>query len=480
MIKFHCSNCNQKIGLADDYAGKMVRCAKCSQPTRVPKVSEEASQEKSAHIRFHCPKCNQKLKVPQGYAGKQVKCAKCGQPARVPELSKEPSQEKSAHISFHCPKCNQKLKVPRAYAGKRVKCTKCSYVVEVPGPGQEAAQKQLVTDKIGDDKRLEKDIGGGEMFGGDISADELLAAEAGAPAAAGELRFKPLAPEPAESQSQVFATGMQSTSYSGDEGDGGGFAKSAGRIPLALLTSLACSVVGAIVWTWVSSLFGVMWFGFVDILVIPVIAVAGFGLGLFLDSRNVGLGLLAALIGLTGGISGKVFIAKWVIMPEMEKMFTEGFFQNPIYGRAIPEDFDIRKGLSSDEQSEQLLANLVKSKNSMFLLASMQLVDEGEFEEAFALQVASANVSGGAAIESTEEIKAAHAKVQKLLDGLSADEKKKIAREQFSKLVERAFKMFMESGFGLALVFIGTFSLWDLLWFPMGLWSAYKIGAGRE
>ncbi len=37
MIKFHCPSCSQKLGVPDDYAGKRIRCSKCSQPTLVPR-----------------------------------------------------------------------------------------------------------------------------------------------------------------------------------------------------------------------------------------------------------------------------------------------------------------------------------------------------------------------------------------------------------------------------------------------------------
>jgi len=37
MIKFHCSNCKQKLGVSDEYAGRRVRCNKCNQPSVVPK-----------------------------------------------------------------------------------------------------------------------------------------------------------------------------------------------------------------------------------------------------------------------------------------------------------------------------------------------------------------------------------------------------------------------------------------------------------
>ena len=36
MIKFRCPNCEKKLGVPDEYAGRRVRCNQCSQPCRVP------------------------------------------------------------------------------------------------------------------------------------------------------------------------------------------------------------------------------------------------------------------------------------------------------------------------------------------------------------------------------------------------------------------------------------------------------------
>ncbi len=36
MIKFRCQHCQQKLGVPDEYAGRRVRCNKCSQPSTVP------------------------------------------------------------------------------------------------------------------------------------------------------------------------------------------------------------------------------------------------------------------------------------------------------------------------------------------------------------------------------------------------------------------------------------------------------------
>ncbi len=50
MIKFRCSNCGQKLGVPDKYAGRRVRCNKCNEPALVPRsvVAVESPSVKTA------------------------------------------------------------------------------------------------------------------------------------------------------------------------------------------------------------------------------------------------------------------------------------------------------------------------------------------------------------------------------------------------------------------------------------------------
>jgi DNA-directed RNA polymerase subunit RPC12/RpoP len=38
MIKFHCSSCQKKLGVSDEYAGRRVRCPKCEETSIVPQM----------------------------------------------------------------------------------------------------------------------------------------------------------------------------------------------------------------------------------------------------------------------------------------------------------------------------------------------------------------------------------------------------------------------------------------------------------
>jgi len=72
-----------------------VRCPKCEAPTRVPEPTKKVDAQKQNLIKFHCPKCNQKIGVAPDYAGKRVKCAKCENPLRVPQ---SPSQAERPRV----------------------------------------------------------------------------------------------------------------------------------------------------------------------------------------------------------------------------------------------------------------------------------------------------------------------------------------------------------------------------------------------
>jgi hypothetical protein len=41
-------------------------------------------------------------------------------------------------------------------------------------------------------------------------------------------------------------------------------------------------------------------------------------------------------------------------------------------------------------------------------------------------------------------------------------------------------KTLAETKIGFFFAFLGSFSFLDLLFFPMGMWSAYKISSGRQ
>jgi len=64
MIKFYCPSCNQKLGVPDEYAGKRIRCGKCSQPAVVPKPADKpAPQPIQTHSNKPQPKNDSNLQI---------------------------------------------------------------------------------------------------------------------------------------------------------------------------------------------------------------------------------------------------------------------------------------------------------------------------------------------------------------------------------------------------------------------------------
>jgi DNA-directed RNA polymerase subunit RPC12/RpoP len=99
MIKFACTNCGHKMAALEKYAGKRVRCQKCKQPTLIPQISQTTDTKKEEQkniVKFRCPNCNQKIGVKAEYAGRKVRCAKCRTPIRIPSPTapKAPPTEK--------------------------------------------------------------------------------------------------------------------------------------------------------------------------------------------------------------------------------------------------------------------------------------------------------------------------------------------------------------------------------------------------
>lgn len=133
-------------------------------------------------IRFTCSSCGREIGAPERYAGKRVRCPKCKAPTRVAGSDTRTSTDRPVLIKFRCPNCNQKIAVSLDYAGKRVRCAKCRNPLRVPdAPGKSdsrAVKDETEVLKAGHEQRSET-----EGFWGDLAdIDELLLAEAGAPA----------------------------------------------------------------------------------------------------------------------------------------------------------------------------------------------------------------------------------------------------------------------------------------------------------
>lgn len=449
MIRLNCSNCGQKIKTDDKYAGKRVRCPNCKEPLQIPQAEGRTSPGQSAIIKFRCPNCSQKIGLSQDYAGKVVKCAKCKHRLRVPQPPDAAAQ---------------------------------------PKPQEDLAPLRLAQEQPAADEGRLPNLG---------DMNELLELEAGAPSLEEPLQLKPEIPREPSGGNLGLDPGNNLQSFDTEDVDEKpGLAKSLCKIPLAIGTSIGFTVGAAILWTIIASVIGLNWLHF---LCIPVAGVAGCGLALFTESRNFGLGLLAALIGLFGIFCGKLFLAKWVVLPQMENPFAK-----------VGEEYD-----KSTLTEEQIRVNLENPK-SLFRAACFQLVDSGEFDKEFAEKVVQANYDGRAPIGEAKQVQEGMKKVENTLGSWDREQKRQAIIAQFER-DKQMFKDFgkeilavaadanedelpegvrntaketqdliegttsiQETKIGFVFAFIGSFSFLDLLFIPIGLWSAYKIGAGKD
>jgi len=383
-------------------------------------------------------------------------------------------------IKFRCPNCNQKIGVAESYAGKRVRCAKCQQPLTVPKP-EEVVEKEPAASDIATDKMFEEDMGDDKIFGDEALTEELLDAEASAPAIEEALELKPLAPKTeremklkcpkcgalnkADSEfcttcantltTQVSSAGMFRERLSSD------------NMALSIGASIGLTIVGGVVWCIIAGLVGVGWVSF---MAVAVCCLAGLGLTQFTDRRGASMGLLAILIGFIGIISSKLMIAKWVvmpkIMPEMKK-FAEGGFE------------DIKWEDITEEQMQDTMANA----EMMFALTLMELVDEGEFEEEFARKVIVARFTRKRPPELEEEMEQVDKRVYECLGSWDSEKKESVVRKQYPRVIGEFAGIFLEGRLGEVVGFIaaffGTLSCLDIVWFPLGLFCAYKIGTSR-
>jgi len=432
-------------------------------------------------IRFTCNSCGREIGAPERYAGKKIRCPGCESPNRVPESAGKKPSSKERLFKFRCPNCNQKIGLTADYAGKTVRCAKCRHSLRIPQTKTESEPNSSAEDGVGGDEAFANDVSSDEILADKSLTDELLAAKASEPSIEKPLRPKPLEPEQVPSQEQAFDSRVyvQGISGAGTDSGASGTEKRLVRILIAIVAGFGYSLVGALVWVFLSSLLGGMFY-FADFLVVAVISLGGFGLIAFIDERNAPIGLLAAVIGLCGAFSGKALIAKWVTIPAMRRT-TDKIARMTEMMSTFSNNFGSRRAKFPKHPSDDELAQIVENKKSMFAMGCLHLAKEGEFEEDLVWEILAARASGKTPDEKVEEIEVASDKVDELLEDCSIDKQNKIARENYSTMVKGIFRIIpkmLKTEIGFRVAFVASFSLFDFLFFPLGMWSAYRLGCG--
>jgi len=219
---------------------------------------------------------------------------------------------------------------------------------------------------------------------------------------------------------------------------------------LALAGSFGGALVGAIIWLVIAKATGFE----IGFIAWGVGGLAGVGMTVFTDRRSAGLGVLAAVFAICGIFMGKMFVAKWVVLPMLAE--------------------EARQFEVTDEH----IADMVEDPNMMFCVACLVVADDGGFEEELAWKAVAVRMSDEVPPEAVEQTESIRQEASELLDSWSEGEKRGAARAQAGRLMAKIMGILSESKLGLAIAFIATFSLMDILWFLMALASAYKIGSG--
>jgi hypothetical protein len=276
----------------------------------------------------------------------------------------------------------------------------------------------------------------------------------------------------AKASAKIAKASRKSTrAITGERGAATGLAIGAGKIPLALATSLGFGIGVCIAWTILASLTG--WI-FVYVAV-GVAAAAAYGLVMYTEERNAGLGVAAIFIALFCIFMGKFMIGKWVVMPMIEEEFNAGFAEGM-------EEETYTFNDMTQEEKEYLLDTPMEVYN----IGVMELWDRGELDEMGAKELISAQYKN---IFTEEELvaegyEAEHQTVHEQIESWDETNKMQMFEKHYDTCQTYCMDWLMDSslvqGIGLFIAFIAAFSFWDLIILPFACITAYKIAAGTN
>jgi hypothetical protein len=246
-------------------------------------------------------------------------------------------------------------------------------------------------------------------------------------------------------------------------GEGMAVMKDFGKIPLSILLSFGLAIGVAALWGGVAMATGFIF----NIFAVGVAAAAAAGLIILQEDRNIGLGLLGAFIGLIGIFCGKYFIAKWAVMPHVQDYVDSGL-----------------DGVDSQTFNPEEMSELLKDPDIVYNVTCMQLSQEGQFSQETAMEIIVAKITEKDPSELSSDARSAREKIASALTEWNDDKKAEAIRMQYGPLQRAVAEKFLDSKVGSAITtvaaFIGSFSLSDLIFFPIALWTAFKIGNGSD
>jgi hypothetical protein len=423
-------------------------------------------------IQIRCGSCGHTTGASDKYAGKKVLCPKCKAVIKVPQAGIQAAAKKPDIIKFRCPHCNQKIGLSPKYAGRQVRCAKCKNTLKVPKTA--SASKPLSLPK-----KAAEDF---NSFDNILDFDKLRQAEQNAPAADIPLQLTPSSKPDQQSEFADISGRIPTSSLESAGSRSGSKSFQIDNTPIALLASVVFVIIGGMVWGLIAK-YAHMELG---LLAWGIGVLAGLGIYLFTASRGVLLGIATAMIAFFGILSGKYFIAKWYFMP---KLMAE-LKKKDVSGYIDPNKFELSK-----EKVRQIMSD----PGQMYALVAMQLADDGQITKEDAEYYTTGKLAGVfrktngedrvEPIEAQRQLndqrrKDVEAKVYKCLAEWDDQRKAGVVRTQYPKMVKEFAAIFAKSRImnvvGFAVAYIATFSLFDLLWFPIAMVTAYKFGTGEN
>ncbi len=373
-------------------------------------------------------------------------------------------------IKFYCSSCNQKLGVPDEYAGKRIRCNKCGQpgtvprpeVVLVPAetkPQPVAAMAQSAPAQTKTPPSLNLELDNLPPLDPNIEAIQQASRQR-----ASQIKVSAPASKTGSSRQTAAATEI---------------AKGMGKIPLSLATCAAYMLGVIILWVLIAKFTGFI----IGYVVIGVPVAGAWGLTRFTENRGIMLGLLAAILGFAGMLIAHGAVAKWVILPMLQNdtEFTESM------NTAFSSKFSETAGQLTAEQ----VTRLAEEEDTMVFVAAMSLVNENQLTEDHVKQMFVYKMETEAAEDKNDvpaslpEVDNDYAAASKRLEEWDSDTRKQMLRQYYPKVGGIISQTFMEetkigNAVNFFIAFVGSFGLLDLLWFPMGLYGAFKLASGME
>lgn len=401
-------------------------------------------------IKYHCPKCNQKLGVPDNYAGRRVRCNKCSEPSIVPKPLTEIDITAALPVAAAKPASPElspeQVAASIFQAPAAVKPAPVQIELQRPMPKpQQLDELQLIPE---DDDQAQEDLRKAEIL-----------REASRQRAASSMAAAPKAPKEASSRRAI---------------SGGELAKGMGKIPLSIATCIGCMAAVIVLGVIVGKLTGFR----IGYIAIGIPLAGAWGLTLFTENRGILLGLLAVILGFFGLIAGHVADAKWIIMPmiaesgEFQSELDQAFQQRIILPETLP-----------TEPAE--LEGLAQNETLMLRVAAWDLVQAGQLDQQLFTQMCFVDINDEDE-DISEPLQEAFYDAADHLDVMSTAQRVALIRkyhpdmatyyaENIQPLLNKVANV---ASFGVA--FLCSFGFLDLLWFPMGLFGAYKLGAGVD